>query len=178
MEIVNVKVGYLECNCYILDIDNKVLVVDPGDDYDKIKEKLIGKEVLGILNTHSHFDHVGCINDLMRDYNVALFNYNNLEEGKYNIGSFEFYVIYTPGHSIDSITFYFVDDKIMFTGDFLFYDTIGRCDLEGSSFVEMKNSINKIKKYDKDIKVYPGHGESTILGREFKYNIYFDSKNW
>ena len=73
MRIDNIKVGYLECNCYILELDNKVLVVDPGDDYDKIKIKLVGKEVVGVLNTHGHFDHVGCIDDIVRDYKVEVY---------------------------------------------------------------------------------------------------------
>lgn len=174
MKIKNIKVGYLECNCYILEINNKVLVIDPGDDYNKIKEVINDKEVLAVLNTHNHFDHVGCINNIISDYNVKLYNYDNLEEKEYNIGEFKFEVIYTPGHSKDSITFYFKEDKIMFTGDFLFFNTIGRCDLEGGNFEVMKSSINKIKKYDEDIIVYPGHGRETTLKREITNNPYFN----
>jgi len=173
MKIKNIKVGYLECNCYILEVGNKVLIVDPGDEYDKIKKELEGKEVLGILNTHSHFDHIGCIDDLVRDYDIEVYNYENLEEKEYSIGPFRFEVIYTLGHSVDSITFYFKKEKVMFTGDFLFYDTIGRCDLEGGNFDVMKESIDKIKKYNFDIIVYPGHGIKTTLEREFKNNSYF-----
>lgn len=173
MKITNIKVGYLQCNCYILEIDNKVLIVDPGDEYNKIKKELTKKEVLAILNTHSHFDHIGCIKDLIKDYNVEIYSYNNIEEKEYNIGPFTFEIIYTPGHSPDSITFYFKEEKIMFTGDFLFYDTIGRCDLEGGNFNAMKKSIQKIKQYDSDIIIYPGHGIKTTLAREIKKNIYF-----
>ena len=174
MKITNIKVGYLECNCYILEIDNKVLVIDPGDNYEKIRLELSDKEVLGILNTHNHFDHVGCIDDFVNEYKVEVYSYNNLEEREYNIGPFKFEVIYTPGHSVDSITFYFKKEKLMFTGDFLFYDTIGRCDLEGGDFSMMKKSISKIKKYDSNIEIYPGHGNSTTLIREFNYNLYFN----
>ena len=53
----------------------------------------------------------------------------------------------------------------MFTGDFLFKESIGRCDL-GGNIKDMKDSINKIKKYDKNIIIYPGHGDSTTLGEE------------
>ena len=60
----------------------------------------------------------------------------------------------------------------MFTGDFLFYDTIGRCDLEGGDFDVMKESIQKIKEYSKEIIVYPGHGIKTTLKREFSCNPY------
>ena len=59
----------------------------------------------------------------------------------------------------------------MFTGDFLFRGSIGRCDLGGSE-EDMVKSIEKIKKYDEDIVIYPGHGESSDLASEFKWNIY------
>ena len=59
----------------------------------------------------------------------------------------------------------------MFTGDFLFYHTIGRCDLETSSIEDMKKSLAKIKIYDDDIIIYPGHGKKSILGEE---KIFFD----
>ena len=61
----------------------------------------------------------------------------------------------------------------MFVGDFVFKDTIGHTDLEGGDFYEMKNSIEKIKKYPKNIILYPGHGEKTDLSYEIENNIYF-----
>ena len=57
----------------------------------------------------------------------------------------------------------------MFTGDFIFKGTIGRTDLPGGSFKEMIESLNKISKYNKDIIVYPGHGDSTILDLKLIY---------
>ena len=178
MKIKVLKVGYLKCNCYILEKNNKVLVIDPGDDYELIRSKINGKEILGVLITHGHFDHVGCVDKIVSDFGCYVYDFNNLEEKEYVLGEFLFEVIYTPGHSRDSVTFYFKEDNLMFTGDFLFFDTIGRCDLVGSEVLSMKESIDKIKKYDKGIKVYPGHGIDTTLGREFIENFYFNSKNW
>ena len=174
MKIKNIKVGYLKCNCYILESDNNVLVIDPGDEYEKIKKELGAKKVKGILITHNHFDHIGCINNIVNDYKTEFYSFNNLEEKGYEIGDFNFDVIYTPGHSKDSITFYFKEENIMFTGDFLFYDTIGRCDLLESDYSIMLKSIKKISEYEDDIKVYPGHGSSTILGKEKLNNPYFN----
>ena len=174
MNIKIIKVGYLECNCYIIEKNNKVLIVDPGDEYDKIKPNLKSKKVLAILNTHNHFDHIGCIKDIVRDYNVEVYSFDNLEEKEYEIEDFKFSVIFTPGHTPDSICFYFKKDKVMFTGDFLFYDTIGRCDLKDSDYGEMLKSIEKIKKYSKDIVIYPGHGRNSTLGREFLSNPHFN----
>ena len=172
MKINRVEVGYLACNCYILDIDNKVLVVDPGDEYDKIKSYLNNKEVLGVILTHRHFDHVGALEDIVNDYEIEVYDNSNLEEKEYKIDNFKFKIIRTYGHTMDSICIYFEDDKIMFTGDFLFKDGIGRCDLGGD--IDMMNkSIDKIKKYNDDIVIYPGHGDKSTLGYEKKYNMYF-----
>jgi len=174
MKIKVLKVGYLKCNCYVLEKNNKILVIDPGDDYELIKKEIGDRELLGVLITHGHFDHVGCVDDLVNDFGCYVYDFSNLEEKEYVIGEFLFDVIYTPGHSRDSITFYFKEEKLMFTGDFLFFDTIGRCDLVGSNYDSMIESISKIKKYDKNIVVYPGHGIDTTLGREFDNNIYFN----
>jgi glyoxylase-like metal-dependent hydrolase (beta-lactamase superfamily II) len=172
MKINRVKVGYLECNCYILEINNKVLVIDPGDEYDKIKPYLINRKVVGICITHGHFDHIGAIKDIVKDYKTKVYDYSSLEEKEYDIEGFVFDVIRTPGHSEDMVTYYFRKDSIMFTGDFLFRGTIGRCDLEGGSIVEMKKSLEKIKDYSDVIKIYPGHGDDSTLGYEKKYNPY------
>ena len=172
MKINRIEVGYLVCNCYVLEIDNKVLVIDPGDEYDKIKPYLKDKKVLGIILTHRHFDHIGSIDDIVRDYNVKVYDNNNLEEKEYKIDKFTFNIIKTPGHTMDSICIYFKKDKIMFTGDFIFKGSIGRCDLGGDIDL-MNKSIDKIKKYNDDIIIYPGHGGSSSLGYEKEYNMYF-----
>ena len=160
MEINRVVVGMLETNCYILKNNNKCLVIDPGDEYDKI-EKIIGNnEVVGVIVTHYHFDHIGALNKFDE---TLILDRHNLEEKEYNIPNFKFEVIYTPGHKEDSVTIYFKEDKIMFTGDFIFKGAIGRTDLEGGNDIDMINSLNKIDKYDKDIIIYPGHGDKTTL---------------
>ena len=173
MEISSIKVGFLKCNCYLFEKEGECLIIDPGDDYDKIKKYCRNKVIIGILLTHSHFDHVASVDNLVNDYNIEVYTLENLNEGVNRIGNFEFEVIYTFGHTMDSVTFYFSEDKVMFTGDFLFKDTIGRCDLLESNIEEMKKSIEKIKKYDDDITIYPGHGMKSNLGYEKKNNIYF-----
>ena len=143
-----VKTGYLEENCYVISKGDKCLIVDPGDDFYKIEELVGEKEVLAILITHYHEDHIGAI------------------------GPFSFEIIKTFGHKADAVTYYFKDDAVMFVGDFIFKGSIGRCDLPSGNIKEMKKSINLIKKYDKNIKLYPGHGDETSLGYEIENNIY------
>ena len=62
----------------------------------------------------------------------------------------------------------------MFVGDFIFRDSVGRWDLEGGNIKDMEESIDKIKKYDKDITLYPGHGYETTLGYEVQNSQYFE----
>lgn len=172
MNIKRIITGYLNENCYVLTIDNECLIVDPGDNYEKIKNEIGKNKVLGILLTHNHFDHVGAVSDIKSEYNCKVYSYENLKEGENIISNFKFNVIYTTGHTSDSITFYFKEDKIMFTGDFLFKGTVGRWDLPTGNIKEMHTSINKIKTYPKDTIIYPGHGESTILSYELDNNEY------
>ena len=161
MKIDRIVVGELDTNCYILSIDNDVLIIDPGDEYEKIIDKVNGKNILGILITHRHFDHIGAL----KYFNNPIYDYSNLSEKEYTINKFRFDVIYTPGHTSDSICFYFKDDNVMFTGDFIFKDGIGRTDLGGNNF-DMINSLNMMKKYSGDIKLYPGHDDYTYLKDE------------
>lgn len=165
-EIINrVIVGELEENCYILKQNNKAIIIDPGDEPTKIEEKIKGLEVAGILITHNHFDHVGALDYFENKYNI---------KHNQDINFFDYEIIKTPGHSKDSLTFYFPTINIMFTGDFLFKGTIGRMDLAGGSKEDMKISLDKISKYPDNIIIYPGHGEESTLGIEknnFKYYI-------
>ena len=174
MDIKTVVTGYLDENCYILIKNGTCLIVDPGDDYQKIKEEIGENKVLGVLITHSHFDHIGALRNFLVKRSIKIFKRSNLIENKdYQIGDFNFEVIYTPGHSKDSVTFYFNEENIMFIGDFIFKESIGRTDLPGGSDEEMKNSIQKIIAYEDDIKLYPGHYDKTTIGYEKENNPFF-----
>ena len=170
MKIDTVIVGDLDTNCYILRKDNNVLVIDPGDEIDKIKEVIGDSNVVGVLITHNHFDHVGALSFF--DKNI-IYDYSNLEEKEYNIHNFKFKVVYTPGHSSDSVSYYFEEINSLFCGDFIFYENIGRYDLPTGDINVMMNSIDKIKNYPKNMIIYSGHGRNTTLGHEIENNIYF-----
>lgn len=170
MEIKNIKVGNLETNCYVIVKDSKCLVIDPGDEAYKI-ESVIGKnKVVGIIVTHYHSDHVGALEEIKKTYNANVYDRTNLREGINTIDNFNFEVLYTPGHRSDAITIIFKEYHSMFTGDFLFKGSIGRTDLETGSDLEMQESIDKIKEYSSNYRVYPGHGDTTTLIDEFNYN--------
>ncbi len=175
MKIKIVENGDLRENCYLLEIDNKYLVIDPGSEFDKINSYINEDgEVLAILITHRHFDHIGALDEFVKTYKCPVYDRMGTEEDTYKIGPFSFNVIFNPGHTKDSISFYFFGEKKLFSGDFIFEGNIGRCDLEGGSMTDMMESIQKIKKYPDDLTIYPGHGEFTKLGHEKLKNYYFN----
>jgi glyoxylase-like metal-dependent hydrolase (beta-lactamase superfamily II) len=163
MDIKVIKVGPLETNCYILTIENESIIIDPGDDFNKIKEAIGTNKVIGCLVTHFHQDHIEALEEVVSHYDVEI---NKPKYGKFNYETIE-----TPGHTFDSKTFYFKDINTMFTGDFIFKSSIGRTDLGGND-KDMIDSLEKFKQYDDDITIYPGHGPKTTLGQE-KINFIF-----
>ncbi len=173
MKIKKVITGSLEENCYILINNNDCLAVDPGDDISLIIDAIKDYNLLGILITHHHFDHIGALDELLKYKEVEIYDYK-LEEKEYSINDFKFKIIKTPGHTSDSITFYFYNENTMFVGDFVFKETIGRTDLPTGNDIEMVSSIEKIKQYDKNTVLYPGHGEETTIEHEIEYNYYFN----
>lgn len=165
LKMISVKkivVGILNTNCYIIEKDKECLIIDPGDNFNKINS-FVNKKVIGVLLTHTHFDHVGAMEDCIKNYNTQVYSFDNLKEGINSIGNIEFSVKYNPGHTLDSISFIF--DDIMFSGDFIFKDCIGRCDI-GGDFNLMKDSIKEILESDINYLIYPGHGDSTTLNDE------------
>ena len=165
MKIEKIEVGYLDTNCYILRQDEECIIIDPGDEFRKIKKAIGESKVVGVLVTHFHQDHIEALEEVLSYYDTSL---NKVESKK-----FEFEIIETPGHTNDSRTFYFKKINTMFTGDFIFQHSIGRTDLGGSD-KDMQESLEMIKKYPDETIIYPGHGPSTTLGEEKSiFSLYY-----
>lgn len=173
MKLECVKVGSLKTNCYILELNGKVIVIDPGADFYLIKRYLMDKTVVAVLITHGHDDHTSALDNMIDYYHPNVYSHNNLSEGKMSIEGFNFEVIYTPGHTSDSVSYYFYEYRLMFVGDFIFKGTVGRMDMPTGSMIDMRNSLRKIYNYDERIKLFPGHGEETYLRDEKRLNQYF-----
>ena len=169
MIVKNLILGPLSTNVYLLIKDNDCLLVDPATDFDVIKNEIGTLNLVGILITHYHFDHIGALEQLKKDYNVPIYDYRSKD---IPVENFNFEIIHTPGHTNDSVSFYFKKEKIMFVGDFIFRKNIGRTDFETGNMRKMLNSLQRIKKYNDDIILYPGHGKSTTLGYEKLNNAY------
>ena len=170
LKVKRVITGELEENCYILEKDGSSIIIDPGSDFEKIKKE-IKLPLLAVLITHRHPDHIGALEDVLNTYRCQLFDYFSTTEDNYKLDGFDFSVVRTRGHTSDSVSYYFYNDKVMFTGDFLFKQSIGRTDLGGSDD-DMNRSLHKIRKFPKEIKIYPGHGDDTTLEKELEENPY------
>lgn len=180
MGIVQIPVGNMQNFTYfIYDEHDKVgAIIDPSWDLEKIFELLEKQRIVAkfIINTHTHFDHVLGNDQLVEITKAAIIqhekstlkNDRSVREGEIiNIGQVELKVLYTPGHSEDSICLIVNNDSII-TGDTLFVGNIGRVDLPGSSPDNMYDSLSRISKLDGSLVVYPGHNygitpTSTIL---------------
>jgi len=190
MEIKTLKVGLLRTNCYIVISSDKALIIDPGGDPNRIIQAVDALDVVCIVATHGHFDHVLAVPVIKKELNtkflmhradVEIMGYfrnmlpfgvpspdGHLDEGSVVlVGDIRLYVLHTPGHTPGSICLYSPEEKIVFTGDTLFRGAFGRTDLIGGDSDMMFRSLRKIfMLFTRDYTVYPGHGGITTIGDE------------
>ncbi len=159
MNIKRIVVGELMTNCYLVYNNKEMIVVDPGDDADIIIKKIqqIGITPKLIINTHSHFDHILANKDVQRFTGAEIAK--NLQEGDdIFIGDEKLKVLYTPGHTNDSICL--LGNKFIISGDVLFFGGYGRTDLPEGSDDKMKKTLHRLQnELDKETIIYPGHGK-------------------
>lgn len=197
MKLKALQVGPIGTNCYILEDEEtkKIAIIDPGDEAGRILSTVreIGGWVEYILLTHGHYDHTTAVPELHKtlpgakiyihqaDANGAgsrLFplagQVDNLllyDEGDIlPLGSVTIEVFHTPGHSPGSVTLRAED--ILFTGDTLFASDCGRTDLWGGSWEQILLSLGRLGHLEGDYHVCPGHGETSTMERERKFNRY------
>lgn len=185
----------------------EAVLIDLGGDFQVIKDELEkhNANLKYILNTHGHFDHILGERDAQDIVDIPVYVHENdkylvenlpkqlerfgfevnaqppkniktfTDKDIFKIGDNEIKVIHTPGHTPGSVCF--LIGKTLFSGDTLFYTSVGRTDFEGGSFEQLADSItNKLFKLENDIDVYPGHDTKTTIGYEKRYNCYFGSE--
>ncbi|MCM8800435.1 MAG: MBL fold metallo-hydrolase [Candidatus Omnitrophica bacterium] len=183
--------------------DSPAIIIDPGFEEKRIKKILESYRLKPsfIINTHGHFDHIGGDECFGVDIYIHRKDLELLKEPQLNLSSFfalphqlnskkikvledneiikldniSLRVIHVPGHTPGSIALKMESpaDKILFTGDTLFCQGIGRTDLPGADEACLLNSIRKrLLVFADDTVIYPGHGPSSTLGREKKFNSF------
>lgn len=186
MNIKSAPMGPYQTNCYIVTIDNKDFIIDPGvDSLEWICSNITNP--IAILNTHGHFDHVWGNQAVKEKYDLPIYCPKDdcfmLEHDPFSQGTpsskadvevldqdifdfdgikiqFHHFPGHTPGCSAIEI------QNALFSGDFIFEGSIGRVDFPYSNPSDMIKSINKVLAWEKDITIYPGHGRSTTLFKQ------------
>jgi len=188
-----ITLGEWKVNCYLISLDSECWLIDPGDESERVASNfnLDKFKLIGILNTHGHFDHIGAVADIKERYKIPflihskderLVNQSNLyrkiagdsiikktpsidiyldELVSLELHNKQILVHYTPGHTNGSTCFEI--DGNLFTGDLLFENKVGRTDLPGGNKNLLLTSINFVLDKFKGYRIYPGHGKSFIL---------------
>ncbi len=185
--VLQIAVGQMANFTYIVsdEENSEVAIIDPSWDLDKIFHTLKKNNWRAkyIINTHTHFDHVIGNEQVAEVTGAKIVQHKNSQLKKdiaisdgdiVQIGSIMLRILYTPGHSKDSICLLFKDQFIL-TGDTLFVGNCGRVDLPGSDPKEMYDSLfDKLAKLDENLIIYPGHDygptSTSTIGHEKKTN--------
>ncbi len=193
MTVLNICGASFGSNCYCLISDTHALVIDPSASSEKIIETVSahGAVIDGILLTHGHFDHIISLDKLRQMTGApaiihkddaimltdgsknAFYDFfgkertylpaeKTLEDGDtLRVGAETLHVLHTPGHTQGSICI--LVGEIIFTGDTLFAESFGRCDLWGGDISKMRASLRRLRELDGSLTIYAGHGESCRL---------------
>lgn len=202
IKLKSLVVGPFASNCYIVGSEvGEGIVVDPGDDADRILRAIeeLNLDIKLIVATHGHIDHIGAVKEVKEatgaqfaihggDARILSSRRNPLsflmatsalsppqpeillKDGDVlEAGSLSFTVLHTPGHSPGGISL--LEHGVVFVGDTLFCQSIGRFDFPGASGSQLLNSIHtKLMTLPDDTVVYPGHGPETTIGDERRWN--------
>lgn len=175
-------------------------IIDPGDQAEKILGKLKGLNAVAIVNTHGHADHIGANAAIKESTKAPIFIHEAdapmLSNARLNlsafmgeeilspdadrilksgdtivIGGLRFYVLHTPGHTPGGICLLEKEQSVLFSGDTLFAESVGRTDFPGGSMVQLAEAVqSKLMILPDNVKVLPGHGPATTIGHERSHN--------
>lgn len=185
------------------------LIIDPGAEAKKIAALIREKElkVRAVLLTHGHFDHILAAGELCGEFQAKLYCLEEEKElmmdpvmnvgrmfhfectavpddvfragDRLEFGSLACTVIPTPGHTRGGVCFYFENEGILFSGDTLFFESVGRTDMPtGNAAVLIQSIKEKLFVLPEETKVYPGHGPATTIGYEKNNNPYMDEEGY
>ena len=197
MKVETLVLSMVETNCYLVSEKGSLLIIDPASGARRLIDKInrdYGGKLDGILLTHGHFDHIGAVDHLVKEYGCPVYGCKDdeklftdasvnslmgmnatvkspitwLEGDSFKVGEIIVKVYYTPGHSLGSVMYEI--GGILFSGDTIFFESVGRTDVYGGSFSQLKQSLEILNSLPFDMEIYPGHGEPTTVGHELRYN--------
>jgi glyoxylase-like metal-dependent hydrolase (beta-lactamase superfamily II) len=190
----------VNCYILASSVGSQAIIIDPGDEESKVRQVLEKNRLKPafIINTHGHIDHIGCDDKfdipvyihrqdlaLLKDSRLNLSDFFNSsysvettvktleDKEKIKLDQIELEVIHTPGHTPGGICLLLREpiNKILFSGDTLFFQGIGRTDFPQANQMQLIQSIKKrLLKLPDDTVVYPGHGPCSTIGKERKNN--------
>jgi len=186
MQIKIQPMGVYQTNCYIVTIEGKDIIIDPGVDATKWVVANVSNPV-AILNTHGHFDHVWSNAEVQKALNIPIYcpkedvfmltddplgqgtppskpNYEISGDELLDIQGIKVTYRHFPGHTPGCSVIEIGD--VWFSGDFLFEQSIGRWDFPASSGEDMIKSLKRVMTIEQNYTIYPGHGGSTTLKAE------------
>jgi len=192
LKVHAMALGAYQTNCYIIHDEHSktCCVIDPGYDADAILDKLdsLGLTLEAIALTHGHFDHVGAVRDLAAETQCQVYLHPDdlsmppmmtagqlyytktyAEGSQLKLAGLDISVLHTPGHTPGSVCL--LTERVLLTGDTLFAGSCGRTDI-GGSWTAIQKSLKRLSAMEADFRVFPGHGESTTLAAEKRYNPY------
>ena len=194
MNVISLYPESFASNCYLMISEGHAFAVDPSISSDAIQNALLRENAMldGILLTHGHFDHMLSL-DLLRQHTGAQAYIHEddayrLTDGRANafytffgkervwapaehtlshnqclrLGKEEIRVLHTPGHT-EGCCCFLCDGKLI-TGDTVFAESYGRCDLPGGSLAQLRESFSYLRTLPRDLVIYPGHGSTSRLG--------------
>ena len=193
LKIHTFPLGSYQTNCYIIhdEASNRCCVIDPGFEPDTVLRhvKKLGLTVEAILLTHGHFDHVGAVRDIAAETDCDVYIHAAdlelpamLTAGKIyythtygegdilRLGGLEIAVLHTPGHTPGCVCL--LCETSLFSGDTLFAGSCGRTDLPGGDWATIRQSLGRLAAIEANLWVLPGHGGTSQLRDEKKYNPY------
>ena len=188
-----IEVGPMENFVYLIGDKKKkeCVMVDPAWEVDRVLKtaEADGMKVVGGLVTHTHFDHVNGVEDLIARADCKIYVHQNeagflkgmkdhiekVESGRrLEVGDLEITFLHTPGHTPGSQCF--LINKRLISGDTLFINACGRCDLPGGSAEQMYESLQRLAKLGEDVILLPGHNYAerpvSTIGDELRNNPY------